>query len=134
MANASQQSLKELATTDARGFLQAFVERGNAAQAFAQYGQHYDIDYSLSPTELAELNAAYVVEGVGIKCVHSEGDCEGGGEHSEKVFAVLEGDQSLSYIRVTGYYASYNGTDWNDDWTFVEPRTVEVVQYFPKSA
>lgn len=97
-------------------------------------GNHYDLDADLNPNELEDLKAKHVVEGIHIECVHSEGDCEGGGEHSENVFGVFEGDQALSYIRVTGYYASYNGTDWNDDWTFVEPRTVEVVQYFPKGS
>lgn len=80
-------------------------------------------------------------EGIKMIEVYSEGGHEGGGEHAELVFAVapigsvvkagrVEG--ALAYIRATGYYASNEGTEWDDDYEIVEPRDVMVVQYHPK--
>src|ERR1035437_10599719 len=48
--------------------------------------------------------------------VHTEGDCEGGGEYSEKVFRFTEDNL---YVKFTGFYTSYEGTDWDGDFNQV---------------
>lgn len=48
-----------------------------------------------------------------IEALHDEGDCEGGGEHSEMVRKITYPDGYSEIVRVEGYYASYVGTDWN---------------------
>ena len=34
------------------------------------------------------------------------------------------------YVKQTGFYSSYNGTDWNDDFTIVKPveKTITVFE------
>jgi hypothetical protein len=72
--------------------------------------------------------------GFSFESVYEEGGYEGGGEHAEHVFKVtnpaLDGFVPF-YFRTVGFYSSYNGTDWNDSFTIVEPREVVVTQYFP---
>lgn len=50
--------------------------------------------------------------------VHEEGDREGGGNYSCVVRHFTEHDV---YIEVTGYYSSYNGTDWDGGFEIVRP-------------
>lgn len=122
MGTTPEIDLVTLARTDARGFLSAFLEKlaTNGGSAIGPESV-YDIE------ELDETNKA---DGVFIKVVYAEGGGEGGGEHVERVFSVNGTEGPVSYLRVTGYYQSYNGTDWNDDWELVEPRKVVVTQYF----
>jgi hypothetical protein len=58
--------------------------------------------------------------------VHSEGNKEGGGEYSEIVYHFVDYDV---YLRITGFYTSYNGTDWNDNWTEVFPQEKTITVY-----
>lgn len=55
--------------------------------------------------------------------IHSEGDREGGGDYS---CVVRHFEDHNVYIQVTGYYSSYNGTDWDSEFSEVKPveRTV----------
>jgi len=59
--------------------------------------------------------------------VDEEGDTEGGGEYSMVVRHFKKLDV---YIRQTGFYSSYNGTDWNNDFTAVNPvqKTITVFE------
>jgi hypothetical protein len=61
-----------------------------------------------------------------IEIIHSVGDCEGGGDHAEKVFFFKEHN---CYIRITGFYSSYHGTDWEYDWTEVFPKEKTITVY-----
>lgn len=61
-----------------------------------------------------------------VETVHSEGDCEGGGEHSEKVLYFAEHE---IYIRITGFYSSYDGTDWYDEMSQVYPKKKTITVY-----
>lgn len=54
------------------------------------------------------------------------GDTEGGGEYSMKVFHFKD---SNLFVRVTGFYSSYNGCDWNDDWKQVFPKEKQITVY-----
>lgn len=55
-----------------------------------------------------------------------EGDREGGGDYSCVVRHFTEHDV---YIEVTGYYSSYNGTDWDGGFEIVRPVKKTVVVY-----
>jgi len=57
------------------------------------------------------------------------GGREGGGEQVEWVFK-LDFDNNPRYVLITGFYSSYNGTDWDSGYTEVYPREVTVTQYF----
>ena len=62
-----------------------------------------------------------------VPIVDEEGDCEGGGDYS----MVVRHFKNLDvYVRQTGFYSSYNGTDWNDDFTIVKPveKTITVFE------
>lgn len=68
-----------------------------------------------------------------VQLVHSLGGGEGDGEYVERVFAIKdEKDEVLHYLRITGYYSSYSGTDWDDKWVEVEPYEVVVTKYKKK--
>lgn len=73
--------------------------------------------YEMSNTE--EFGEAPIVD--------EEGDTEGGGEYS----MVVRHFKNLDvYVKQTGFYSSYNGTDWNDDFTIVKPveKTITVFE------
>lgn len=59
--------------------------------------------------------------------VAEEGDREGGGDYSMVVRHFKKYD---IYIMQTGFYSSYNGTDWNNDFTEVKPveKTITVFE------
>lgn len=78
------------------------------------------------------LNAPF--EGITLAEVYSVGGGEGSGESVIRVWSVsLDGD-ALAHIRVTGYYESYNGTEYNDDEAdLVEPHNVVETRYFTKA-
>jgi len=61
-----------------------------------------------------------------VEIVSSKGDREGGGSYAEIVFHFK--DHNV-YLRVTGYYSSYHGTDWEEDWTEVFPREKTITVY-----
>lgn len=69
-------------------------------------------------------------EQITVEMVHSEGGHEGGGDHVERVIRMkVKGIEF--YIRFTGFYASYEGTDFDDgNIERVYPREVTVTQYF----
>ena len=119
MADSTDLDLATLARINAREFLQAFLEKLGDGLDTSNVG------------DIEELTSSDSVDGIHIECVHAEGGGEGEGEHVERVFAIYApGNETLGYMRVTGFYQSYNGTDYNDDWTLVEPREVVVTQYF----
>jgi hypothetical protein len=118
MADTSGLTLDLLAVTDARGFLDAFLEAlGGEISATDVY-------------EIEELSSDDVADGIYLELVDSEGGHEGGGEYVHRIWAVRKGANTLSHLRVTGYYQSYAGTEYNEDWTLVVPREVVVTQYF----
>jgi len=69
------------------------------------------------------------VNGFNIKQVYEEGDTEGGGEYSEVVYAITYQEERLAYFQYTGYYSSYNGTEWNDGYNIVFPYQVTLTKY-----
>lgn len=53
---------------------------------------------------------------------------EGEGDQYWSVYSFTNG-ADVVYVKFNGWYASYDGSNFTD-WFFVEPATVEVVQYF----
>lgn len=64
-----------------------------------------------------------------VEIVYEVGDCEGGGDHSEVVVHFKEHN---IFLKATGFYSSYNGTEWNSKITQVVP--YEKVVTFYKNA
>jgi len=53
---------------------------------------------------------------------------EGEGEDYWSVYQFTHGTETV-YVKFSGSYQSYDGSDY-DEWFFVVPKTVEVVQFF----
>lgn len=53
---------------------------------------------------------------------------EGEGEDYWSVYKFNHGTENV-YVKFSGSYQSYDGSDY-DEWFFVVPKTVEVVQFF----
>lgn len=68
--------------------------------------------------------------GIHIEEYDSEGGGEGEGDHAEIVFAVLKDEEVITYFRITGFYSSYSGTEWNEEVEEVAPREVLVTKWF----
>ena len=74
--------------------------------------------YEMDETE--ELGKAPIVD--------EEGDCEGGGDYS---MVIRYFENFGIYIKETGYYSSYHGTDWNNDFEEVKPVQKTITVYEP---
>lgn len=65
---------------------------------------------------------------VKLDLVYSEGDCEGGGDYSEQVYK-YESEKEIIYLKITGFYSSYHGTDWDSEILRVYPIQVTTTKY-----
>ncbi len=61
-----------------------------------------------------------------LKLVHSVGGGEGDGETVVRVF-----EHNGIFIQLTGWYASYHGTDWDEEITQVFPKQKTITVYEP---
>jgi len=91
---------------------------------------------SIGAVEILHRNSMYgssMVDDVNttwtVQVVEHEGG-EGEGEYIHKVFNITSSSGLNLNVRVTGHYDSWNGTDWYDDWTFVNKRKVIVDKFF----
>jgi hypothetical protein len=108
----NSEQLEELLKTNAAKFARAFMA-------------NLDIEIS----DLVESQHQF--ESISTKVVESIGGGEGEGEYVSRVLEVFVNDESRAFINVTGFYESYEGTEYDSSsWIFVEPRKVEVIQYF----
>lgn len=64
-----------------------------------------------------------------LKCVYSVGGIKGGGEYVERVFEHVTNNGEIVYARITGYYASHRGTDWNNNVDEVRPVLKTITVY-----
>lgn len=90
------------------------------------------LDVGTDCDELESMKMKNALHHFTMPCVHSEGGGEGEGEYVERVFAVKDGDEALVYFRITGFYSSYNGTDWDDGFSIVEPYQKTITLYRDK--
>lgn len=84
-----------------------------ATEIIEKLKEEYDVNYF--PYELENDTKTWG----DVEEVDSQGDYEGGGDFAMKVLFFK--DHNV-YIRQTGFYSSYNGTDWNDDYREVFPK------------
>ena len=55
---------------------------------------------------------------------------EGGGEDVYKVYKIVDDNES-ALICFYGRYSSWDGTEWDDDFVFVEAKEETVIKYYP---
>jgi len=63
-----------------------------------------------------------------LSIVLSEGGHEGDGEHVERVFK-YNGETEDTFFRISGFYSSYEGTEWDEDIVQVYPHEVTITVY-----
>jgi len=54
---------------------------------------------------------------------------EGGVDNMYAVFKIIDQQNNFIYVQTTGYYNSWDGTEWHNDWTEVFQKT-KVVTYY----
>lgn len=62
------------------------------------------------------------------------GGREGSGEHTHSIMSMVNATtgEVVGYVRMTGTYNSYDGTEWDEDFVEVVQREVMVTQFFDK--
>ena len=65
-----------------------------------------------------------------LKLVHEEGGHSGDGEYVERVIEHKHDNGDKFYIKFTGFYSSYEGIEWDDEFKKVKPskKTITVYQ------
>jgi hypothetical protein len=119
MDESTELDLATLATTDARGFLQAFLEKSECGVSIN------------SVYEIEDLDDETTVDGFHLTLVDSEGGGEGEGEYVERTWKFTHPDEPdfEMYVELQGRYDSYEGTEWDDEIYMVKPVEVLVTQY-----
>lgn len=80
------------------------------------------------------------VDGYYLCVVNSIGGGEGGGEHVERIIAAYKLIESTddrivfdtsdaSFCKLTGFYSSYDGIDWDEDLRMVSPSLKTIVEF-----
>lgn len=85
--------------------------------------------FSVCPDEFREWGSDRTFMGLYIEEVDMEGGAHDG-QDLEVIFAVCKGEEVIVNFRLTGYYSSYEGNEWNNSIELVEPREVLVTQWF----
>lgn len=99
---------------------------------YEQDGDELDEDESDEAREARETEIKKKIEELNLILVHETGGHEGGGESAERVFLhkdVSKNGVDKIYIRITGFYSSYEGTNWDEDIERVQPETVVATIY-----
>ena len=88
-----------------------------------------DQDYEVFDLYMQESSFDLDGEWVHLRMAYSEGGGEGEGDYVERVIGVkVEGETEI-FLRTTGFYSSYEGTEWTGRWVQVFPQEVTVVRY-----
>lgn len=127
-------TLVEQITTNLAGFI-----------ATLRYGNSGDnetignlINYVRFPYENGKkLDEAIAYSGIAeiqLEIVDGEGGHEGGGDYVERIVEIKHAGKHVAYVQFTGFYASYDGTTWDDEVTQVWPHQVTVTVYKPTKA
>lgn len=105
--------LDEAETDVINGFFQSdtpeinkWTEEGSDTEAFVNTAKGFNIEY---------------------EHIDNHGG-EGEGEAYWSVYKFTHGTESV-YVKFNGSYQSYHGSDY-DEWFFVDPKVVEVTQFF----
>lgn len=71
-------------------------------------------------------------EDFGLELVSEIGGYEGAGEHAERVFKYVKENGEAIYARITGWYSSYEGTEWREKIEEVKPEQKTITVYVNK--
>lgn len=113
-----------LAVTDPHAWLEEYLATNEMSDGPSEYG--FNINYN------QPLGGLVMIQ------VDSEGGFEGGGDYADVVYAIApvgndaekgRVKDAVFYVRYTGSYSSYNGTEWDEDAIIVQPIDVTVVKY-----
>jgi len=118
---------------------QEVLRRANDSWYITRYGSDYVYEPDLWEGEVDSWydveegfdykNQSFVIDGVKIEKAEFDTGGEGHGEDIYMVFKTTDADGNVQYWRKDGYYASYDGSNWDGD--FREVRPVErVVTYY----
>ena len=96
-----------------------------------EFVERYLKHFCLEPSDVNEIRELDEdIHGMTCEKIYSEGGYEGAGEHAEVVFAIIDGGKPIVHFRCTGFYMSYDGTNWEDgDFDIVFPEEVLVTQF-----
>jgi hypothetical protein len=107
----------------------AALAKSNPLKWLEVFRNDEQYENELQPGEFEDACGDWVL-GCSLEVVESEGGYEGGGESASRVFAIVNSrDDRLGYFKITGFYSSYNGTEWDDEIEVVYPHEVLVTQY-----
>jgi len=150
-------NIRELLTKPAQ-FLHEFADRA-AQQAADEYNkknsrpitaEEIQEDYYSGKVGYLDSECAsnVMIDGLILREVEGHGGGEGGGDSVLRVWAVIEGAElkkskygphyvggtEIAHIRATGYYSSYNGTEWDESSPeLVFPQVVSITKYYNKT-
>ena len=102
--------------------------------SFKYYENVFDDEELYSLTTVFQIIEDYadrkIYKNLDFSIVVCEGGGEGGGETVVRVMKVVDYvHNEIIYLRRTGYYASYDGTTWDDDFEQVFPEEVKVIKF-----
>lgn len=88
--------------------------------------EYFDDDYEKFLNEEAKSKIKKDWEGIQIKYCDDYGGEDQGSDYWS-VYAFTDGQETV-YVKTQGWYASYEGSTY-EDWTIVSPKTKEMVVY-----
>lgn len=110
-----------------------FLENGYIEDYdYEQDGDDVDEDEDEEKKEKRDAEIKAKIEALNLVLVHEVGGSSGDGESVERVFMhkdVQKNGTELVYIRLTGFYSSYEGTSWDDDIERVQPEVITATIY-----
>lgn len=89
----------------------------------------YDDDEEEKSGESKEDQLIKEIEALGLVLVHEVGGNSGDGEDVERIFVHRDKNDGNIYIKITGFYSSYEGTEWDEEIQRVMPETHTVTIY-----
>lgn len=105
------------------------VKKSKYALSFLEDdGEDLDVIDWCNGENLSEAISSYSYDGNVIIEVDREGG-EGEGEYYHIVFKIDHPEHGVGYIKVVGYYDSWNGTEWYNQPTMCHPVEVTVIEY-----
>lgn len=117
---------------------QEVLSRANDSWYIERYGSDYVYEPELwegevdSWYELEEIfggaNVSFIIDGIKVEAAEFDTGGEGHGEDIYMVFKTTDKDGVVQLWRKDGYYASYDGDNWDGD--FREVKAVERVVVF----
>ncbi|MEV6638072.1 hypothetical protein AB0M54_45855 [Actinoplanes sp. NPDC051470] len=82
------------------------------------------------PGKVGQESEPVKVDGVGdVRVLHTYTGGEDGGADAELIFKVTPDLGGVRYFRKSGWYSSYNGTDWDGQFTEVQPKVKTVTVF-----